>query len=338
MSEATPKDVELLSSAHGAATATGGYMQQLASQFDDAEVREHVGQFASLIHEEAGRLRHISRQKLQILQEQYDKESGESEDVSRDFLYAVYDQRAVTERGPDNIKWYNPFTDLGDISGRSRRTKKRGICFHHTAVAGGFGVHQSRVRDWKESGIDWSPAVVQYDGTAVETKWLVEPQPEFLGEGDEALDRYARAMALADRYRGYVPQKYNNGVPYHVVVGSNSVLYYNLPWEWVTWHGDGANTWFLGMAWDAKSTADTFDPDDVFTDIEKVVSDGIAEGHFAEGVEFTMHCAWTNKPHDAGKTFAEFLVDHAAPKLDATIDLDFKRKPEYLSLREVLAS
>jgi len=345
MSQATPKDVNLLSSGAGVAESTGSYLQQLAPQFDDVAVQQPVDQLAQLIHEESNHLRHIARQKIQILKENADKDSGASEDVSNDFLYAVYDQRMLLERGPDNIKWYNPFTDLGDITGRTRLTIKKKIMAHHSAVHGGFGVHKWRVKDWTKQGNLWlqgdpeklwHPSVVQFDGSEVEAQWLVRPQPKFLGDTDEEqIARWARAMALADRYRGYKPADYNNGVPYHVVSAANSILYYNLPWTWVTWHGNGGNNDCLGLAWDANSTKDTFRWDDMEADLKRVAEDGRAEGHFVDGLELTMHCCYTNKPHDAGKEYAEFLMD-IAPRLDATVDLDFKARPEYTSFREVL--
>lgn len=345
MSQATPKDVNLLHAAAGVSQSTGSYLEQIGPQFDDQAVQHHVGQLAQLIHEESNHLRQIARQKIQILKENADKESGISEDVSNDFLYAVYDQRMVVERGPDNVKWYNPFTDLGDVTGRTRLTIKEEIMAHHSAVNEGFGVHESRVKAWTrqgelwlrdEPGKLWHPTVVQFDGTEVQAQWLVEPQSQYLGDSDdEKIARWARAMALADRYRGYKPSEYNNGVPYHAISAANSILYYNLPFTWVTWHGNGGNNRCLGLAWDANSRKNTFAWDDMEADLRRLAADARAEGHFPHGLRLTMHCCYTNKPYDAGKEYAEFLCD-IAPRIDATVDLDFKARPEYTSFREAL--
>lgn len=333
---ATPKDVGVLTAAVGSVGSAANYLSDLAYDLDDAAAREHLANLGATLETEAEVLRQMAYAKIQILQEQEDKDNGDSEDVSADFLYAVYDQRGLTDRGGDNIKWYNPVTELGDVSGSARRTKKRGICVHHSAVKGGFGVHGSRVSYWKGQGIAWENLEVKTPNKIQPASWPVRVPPEYLGQGEEALDRWARAMALADRYRGYVSSEYNTGVPYHAISGPNSVLYLNLDGEWVTWHGNGANNHFLGYAWDANSDVDSFDEDDILRDFEKIVEAYGAEGHFADGLEFTAHCAWTNKPKDPGKLFLEFIVDKVAPRLGATVDLGFKSSSSARSIGEVI--
>jgi len=339
--DTNPKDVGLLTAGYGSLSSTSNYLATLAIDFDDEAAQEHVAALAAMLYEEGNQLRAMAAQKLQALQENWDKEDGESEDVSHDFLYAVYDQRNIDDRGEDAIKWYNPFTDIGDTTGSTRRTKKRGICFHHTAVKGGFGTHEARRDDWRSLGaIDWSPIVTMANRVDRETAWPVEAEGKVwdVMNDPDRFDAWVRAMALADRYRGYKPGQYNTGVPYHVVSGANSVLYLNLPFDWVTWHGNGSNTHYLGFGWDAHSGHDSFNPDDMLRDIIHVAELGRSEGHFADGLEFTGHCAWTNKPTDPGKEFVEFLCDVAAPAVGATIDLDFKAKSSYKSFREVLAA
>jgi len=338
---ATPKDVALLTSAGAPVDAAGAYLGQLAPQLDDQGAADHVARLSLYLQEEAMHLRSMARAKLEYLQEQWDKEDGESAPVDHDWLYAVYDQRAVTDRGADNVKWYNPFTDENDSSGSTRNTYKRGICFHHTAVAGGFGTHGSR-RDYWEKQIDsglWTPKVPQPNGKMVQTEWIDQPRGAAWEElsAAERDQAWVRAMALGDRYRGYKPQQYNTGVPYHVVSGANSVLYLNLPFRWVTWHGNGANNWYLGFAWDANSNDDNLHEEDMEADVRRVIEIGRGEGHFADGLEFTMHCAFTNKPTDAGRKFAEFLVD-LADKVGATIRMDYKAKDSYSSFNDVLAA
>jgi len=334
---ANPKDLAILTALTGSVRSTEHYASSMAGELTDAGARDHVNQLATMLQEEANQLRSMSYATYQALKENEDKDNGESEDVSLDFLYAVYDQRNIDDRGPDNIKWYNPFTDIGDTSGSTRLTKKIGICFHHTAVAGGFGTHKSRRDAWTKNGLIWTPNVTMANGEVRQTIWPVQPQEEYLGTGDEALERWARAMALADRYRGYKSSQYNTGVPYHVVSGANSVLYLNLPFDWVTWHGNGSNNMYLGFGWDAKSSVDTFNPDDMRKDVLYVIDDGRKNGHFADGIEFTGHCAWTNKPSDPGKEFIELLIE-LAKEVGAEIRMDFKSSSSAKSFSEVLAA
>lgn len=262
----------------------------------------------------------------------------ESESVASYQLPAILDIRALTARGRDNIKWYDPNTTLGDIKGSSRRTLKRGIGFHHSAIAGGAGTHKGRRDFWAKHGVDFGELLVaDADGKMQPVKWHNWQEVVSLKRmsDQELLDAWCRAMALADRYRGYPSIPFNEGFPYHVVRGANSVLVLNLPFDWVTWHGDGMNTWFLGFAWDALSSKDELDEDDMLRDIEATMRIGRDEGHFADGCEWTMHCCWTNKPADAGKEFAQMLVANAS-RFNATVNLDFKANEGCRSIREVL--
>lgn len=239
------------------------------------------------------------------------KEHGVDEDVSADFLFAVFDQRHMTSRPAR--KWYDPNTAVGDRDGRSRRTLKRGVCVHHTAVAGGFGADKSVMRSYKRVGEPF------FDGTL----WRVPPQ-----SGDHGpivkptLDEWARAMALAHRYRGDPPRKYNMGVPYHAISAANSVLYLNLPFEWVTWHGNGSNTDFLGFAWDASSTREKPKPEDHQADLRYFIELAREEGHPIE--ELTVHAAYTRKPKDPGKEYIEQVMVPVAEQTDCVIHWDFK--------------
>jgi hypothetical protein len=282
-----------------------------------------------MLQTQEARLRHIASERFQGSEEDDDRD-GDNKDTPTEHLSGVYDQRDVQDRGADNIKWYNPYTDLGDDSGNKRRTRKRGICFHHTAVSGGFGVHGSRVTYWKNQEVTTQPSVPQPNGESVTTSWLV--LPEDLNEDD---DRWARAMALADRYRGYVPAQYNNGVPYHAISSNGGLLYLNLPFEWVTWHGSGANNYYLGFAWDGRSTNESFDHDSMLANIKRVIETAREDGHFEDQLEFTGHCCWGNKPSDPGKEFVQFLVD-IAEECNATIRMDFKQKSSYRSFNEIL--
>ncbi len=231
-----------------------------------------------------------------------EKAKGKVDDVTQDFLFATIDLRHLQHRA--KRKWY-----------RTSRTKKRGLCFHHSAVLGGFGVDRRLVGAYKRG-----------KQSNFELKHVrgLEPRP----------DELARAMALAHRYFGDPPRKFNEGVPYHAVHGPNSVLYLNLPFDWVTWHGNGANRDFLGVAWDALSTKESPAANDILEDVGHLVELGRGEGHPLTAI--TCHCAWTNKPRDPGAEFIETVIVPAAKVHGCVIDWDFKSKKTARSLREVV--
>lgn len=335
MDPKTKFDIDLLTEAHDGLSNTSHTLSHVSSQLHDEGYAEHLSELSSDLMTEAEILRQAIQGKLQI---DHDNE-GADEDlgpkVGSDHLHAVYDQRSVDERGKDNIKWYSPNVPIGTRKGRARRTYKRGFMVHHTAVKGGASPHKSRIEYWEKQGIAWR-VDVDTPGADQIGDWIVKPQPEFLGEGDEALQRWARAMAVADRYRGFTSQKWNRGMPYQDISGPNSVLYLNLPADWVTFHGNGGNNDFIGYAWDGLSGHDTFDEDDLLWDFRKAAEVHRAEGHFADELEFTAHCAWTRKPIDPGKLFLEFIVDRVAPDLGAVVNLDFKATAHARSIREVL--
>lgn len=80
------------------------------------------------------------------------EKGADAEDVSSDDLVALFDQRHITSTA--KTKWYSPNAALGDRSGATRLTKKKGICFHHTAVRGGFGADKSLVRKYEREPVD----------------------------------------------------------------------------------------------------------------------------------------------------------------------------------------
>lgn len=266
-----------------------------------------------------------------------EKATGEAEDVKQDFLFAVIDQRHIHER--PGVKWYNPFTEIGDRTGGSRRTKKKGVCFHHTAVEDGFGAKKQVLLDYRggvirEFDIDDRAEEIPANDVlgyteADAAKWLRLNQ-DLTGE------QWAKAMAVAGRMRGEGPKgKFNKGVPYQIVRCANSVLVLNIDFDWVTWHGNGSNTDFLGFGWDANSNREKIeDADDLIADVVYVVELARSEGHPIR--EFTIHAAWTNKPTDPGAEFIELVMIPAAEKLGCTIDYDFKQKKAYRSVGQVL--
>jgi hypothetical protein len=242
--------------------------------------------------------------------EELEKSPGAgSAPLSDNVLRAVFDQRDRQDR--PKRKWYH-----------GRATKKKGICVHHTAVSGGFGAHRSEIRRFGK----FSPESLARE--AVKLK-------DFSGRPLDAneIDDVINALALASRYRGQPAGKYNSGVPYHAISGPNSVLYLNLPFDWVTWHGNGANAEFLGYAWDANSTKDALDAEELVQDFRHLVAVARDEGHPIEWL--TGHCAWANKPNDPGRSFIERVMVPVAKELDLKIDWEFKSGSQARSLGEI---
>lgn len=269
-----------------------------------------------------------------------EKERGDAEEIKDDFLFAVVDQRHLIER--PSIKWYNPFTNIGDRTGKSRLTKKKGMCFHHSAVTNGFGPRKSVLLDYKGDVV----REFDLDEDALDTEAIAANDVLGYADKDAAIwtrlnqeitgKQWARAMAIAGRMRGEGPKdRFNNGVPYQAIRCANSVLVLNLPFDWVTWHGNGSNTDFIGFGWDANSRKENIeDADDLIADVVFTVELARSEGHPV--TEFTCHCCWTNKPTDPGAEFIELVMIPAAEKLGVTIDFDFKANRKYRSIREVL--
>lgn len=237
-------------------------------------------------------------------------EAGDAEPLSDDVWRAVYDLRHLMDRPKQ--KWYP-----------GRATKKKGICVHHTAVSGGFGAHRSELRRYH---------AMTHEQLEVQARSIKDFKGEPIHSSE--FDDVGRALALASRYRGYPSGKYNSGLPYHAISGANSVLYLNLPFDLVTWHGNGANTEYLGYAWDANSNKDDLPAEDLMADLHHLVTLARSEGHPIESL--TGHCAWTNKPADPGKEFIECVMVPIAKELDLTIDWTFKSKPRAKSLDEIV--
>lgn len=246
------------------------------------------------------------------------KQTGELVPVHGEHLLGVFDQRMVTlaER---EVKWYSPNTALGDRTGPTRRTKKKKICIHHSAVPGGFGVWKSQLDYFLQPQIiaerdENGNLVAHHVG-----KWIVP------GAFIDTDLEWAHAMALGARYRGHPRAEYNGGESYHAITGANSVLYLNLPFEWVSWHGNGANNDCLGYAWDGNSRKQSISADlalDLQDDLWKLYDLAMHEDNEIE--ELTCHCCYTNKPDDPGKEYVLEVMVPTAKKLDLKIDWKFK--------------
>jgi len=294
----------------------GSVVESRARNLEDVGAAMLCDEVAQRLFEESEQLRHYADRALQIAEENRAKEAGESETISADKLFAVIDLRQVPASKRGEVKWYNPNTTFGDTTGSTRLTYKRGVCFHHAAVKGGFGTHRSRRK--------------LYEETPLGEGWLVQPTKPITRE------QYQHFMALKHRWIGDPPGQYNNGVAYQVISTLPGVLYFNLPFEWVTWASHGANTGYLSMCFDAHSRYDEYDEHTMFEHVQYTVNEGLKYGHFRQGLEFTIHAAWTNKPCP-GRVPTEILVDHIAPKLGADIRWDFKAHDKAQSIREVLA-
>lgn len=290
-----------------------GYASDLTAQsrlLPDLGVALHLARLAETMTEEAQAMGGQDDQTAGYREERTAREMGEAE-TAAGYIPAIIDLRGITDRR--KIKWYNPHTTLGDRRGSTRRTRKRGVCVHHTAVAGGFGVRRSGVAYYREREIDLS---------------LWRNAPASLTH-----EEWVRAMALALRYRGALEVESGGGESYHAITGPNGVLYLNLPLEWVSWHGDGANTDFAGYGWDGDSRVDAI-PAYLFDHLGELIETGRSEGH--EMSEITCHCVYTNKPSDPGGRVIEEVILPVAKATGCKVDLDFKAHPRALSLREAI--
>lgn len=250
-----------------------------------------------------------------------EKLCGDAEDCAHDFLYAVIDQRDVHSR---HRKWYSPSTVIGDHTGNTRLTKKTGLGFHHTAVPTGFGAWGTQIQNHSDvaaanAWVETNAGLIIPDSDAYR-KWIVKPTQPL------TLEQWARAMALGDRYRGFPEKDYNTGTPYHAILGPNSVLYLNLPFDWVTWHGNSLNNDFLGFAWDAHSAKQSIDDGlaaDLIHDVIRLVELARSEGHNIQF--FDVHATRTNKPRDPGAEFIREVMIPAAEETGCTVIMDKAR-------------
>jgi len=259
-----------------------------------------------------------------------EKARGEAEDVANDFLYAVIDQRGIKRL---HRKWYNPNTTLGDRTGASRLTKKTGIGFHNTAVAGGFGAWKSIVAKHKKIALEnhWvdNNGIMLPDGN-MWSGWSVKPNKPL------TVDEWARALGVGARYRGEPDADYNHGVSYQILEGANSVTYLNLPFDWVTWHGHALNTDYIGWAWDANSTKEKISEGlgkDLIYSVERTVDLARSEGHPIKF--FNVHATTAPKPADPGVEFIREVLIPAAARTGCELVMD-KASGGGRTLRDIL--
>lgn len=218
--------------------------------------------------------------------------NAESDNKVDDTITAVFDQRDMRDRPA--IKWYDP---------KKITSKKIGICFHHTDVYKGFGVHKDTMALYMKAPMEYS-------------NFIVKPPAM-------THDEWARVQSIASRYRGGHSSKY--GVPYHAVFGPNDVLYLNLPFEWITWHGNRSNHDYLGFAWDADSRKESVGPrkKNLMASIRLLIRRARLEGHDIQ--KLTVHSAWANKGGvDPGSEFIHEIMMPLAKEFSLTMDMSFK--------------
>lgn len=260
-----------------------------------------------------------------------EKEDGFADDVSDDFLYSVIDLRHLM---PGRTrKWYRLSPTIPDRTGWDRATKKKRVTFHNTAVFNGFGAWGSIVRRYlKEYDKLLAANDDIYERPDDSPLWRVKPNQELTPQ------EWARALALGHRYIGDPKADYNHGIPYHGLSGPNSVLYLICAFDYVTWHGNGANTDGLGFAWDAKSTKQDISDElaaDLIFDVERFVEIARGEGHPAK--EFEIHAMYTRKPHDPGHQYIEKVMMPAAKNTNSVIIMNEKaNKKGAMTIEEVL--
>lgn len=190
-------------------------------------------------------------------------------------------------------------------NGPSRNRKKKGICLHHTAIAGGMRGPSKVPPGWPERVRDFKHGLLKTD----------------------------TLIRLAYRVAGQGPRY--TGQSYHVwSTRLSGGLIFNLPFDFRTWHGDGANDDFLGYAIDYHSGKDSlWDLQLERIKLTRTVARARDEGHPIE--ELTVHGAWANKPIDPGAEVIREIMEPVAAGVGLTIDYDFKR-PGCTSIGEML--
>lgn len=139
-------------------------------------------------------------------------------------------------------------------------------------------------------------------------------------------DERARQLCLGERYMA---------TPYHCVLSQINTVYYNLPFDYISWHGNSSNKRYIGLAWDADSRFDTLNVDQAQEAVYNLVAQARLEGHPIS--KFSVHSAWTRKPHDPGPEFIQKVMIPLAKELNCHIDYGFKTN-KGMSISETLNS
>lgn len=226
--------------------------------------------------------------------ERKDEAMSPGERVGTGLASAILDQRTIMADRPR--KWYLLAADER-AHGPKRKTTKRSICCHHTAVSGGFGLHSSTLADVRAGELP----IPKF------TRWPTDtPDPD-------AVDRL---LALAARFRGVRSE----GVPYHAITTAGGALLLHLPFEIVSWHGNGANNTAIGYAWDGHSGRDHLPVEGLRRDLTDIITIAREDGHPID--DLTCHSAYTRKPHDPGAAFVREVILPVAAATGCTVDLD----------------
>jgi len=215
--------------------------------------------------------------------------------------YSRIDLRVIRGRG--KRKWRTPRGSIDQQPRRATLTKKKGICVHHSGIFTGM-------RGPRRLDEDWS--IIDMRGKEV--------SPEL--------------TSLAYRIAGQGPRY--QGQSYHGWSSRLGALFFNLPFDWVTYHGDGSNEDYLGYCIDYHSGKEKlWDIEVERAKLEDFIRLATNEGHMTEGL-MTIHGAWSRKEIDPGREVIEEVMIPVAAKMGLGLNLDFKASPRFVSAREML--
>lgn len=234
------------------------------------------------------------------------------DDVAEASSLMVIDQSHMMKR---DVKWYGLSSGDDDTVGSTRSTRKRGVCYHHTAVRRGFGVKEPvlklltpKVLNGDYSGIVMPGSLLHVSGPKAITPIVAAYCARFRGDMPASLRARDPDTGLEIKY----------GESYHWVFSEkHKLLLHNLPDRLVSWHGNGANNWYLGFAWDGDSRYDIPNPYDIMEAL------GVVYDTDPEMDTITTHSQWTNKPHDPDAWHIANVILPFARKRNLKVDLDF---------------
>ena len=186
-------------------------------------------------------------------------------------------------------------------NGPSRNRKKKGVCIHHTAIHPEMGAPRSVPDDW--------PGRITTTSARLITDRMVRLCYRIAGQGN------------------YSGQSYHGW-------SARGALVLNLPFDWRTWHGDGANDDYAGYAIDYHSGKGRLEnPAEERAKLSAFIEALRGEDHDVD--ELTVHGAWAHKPIDPGAEVIREVMEPVAKDWGLTILYDFKR-PGCTSIREML--
>ena len=186
-------------------------------------------------------------------------------------------------------------------NGPSRNRKKKGVCIHHTGIHPEMGAPRSVPDDW--------PGRIAMKSGHLVTDRMIRLCYRIAGQGD------------------YSGQSYHGW-------SARGALILNLPFDFRTWHGDGANDDYAGYAIDYHSGKGKLEnPAEERAKLRAFIAEMRDEEHPV--TELTVHGAWAHKTIDPGAEVIREVMEPVANHMGLTILYDFKR-PGCTSIREML--